>query len=320
MHAITVQLAHLLEHTKLEPGAIETIFIGGGTPSTVAPELYAPFFALLRPYLANDAEVTSEANPNSASSQWLEGMQALGVNRLSFGVQSFDAKKLNWLNRAHTSDDAKKALLRAKELGFQRLSLDLIYGTAMDTKSLLDRDLDQAMALGIDHLSAYALTIEEGTPFSSTPQVAKERLSQTQWLFDTIAHYGLPQYEISNFSKEPSRHNLGYWQYKPYLGIGAGAVGFDGTTRYYPEPIIERYIHNPLAHSTELLSDMARKDEQLFLGLRSVVGVEEALLNDYELQRATLLLEAGKLTHHHHRFYNPDYLLSDELVLFLGMH
>ncbi len=176
MNALLIQLRFELERFNAQEKSIETIFIGGGTPSTVRPELYRPIFELLRPYIKDNAEITSEANPNSATSEWLEGMYLLGVNRISFGVQSFDDEKLKKLGRAHKASDASAALKRAERAGFEHLSLDLIYAVDGDTKELLEHDLKEAFALPIDHLSAYALTIEEGTPFASTPDVANEKL------------------------------------------------------------------------------------------------------------------------------------------------
>ena len=317
MEALQQQLAFELIRFDVREGAIETLFIGGGTPSTVAPELYAPLFETLRPYLAQGAEITSEANPNSATASWLGGMRALGVNRISFGVQSFNDRKLKLLARAHNTDDALQAVRTAKEVGFEHLSLDLIYAVAGDTKELLQHDLETAFSLPIDHLSAYALTIEEGTPFSSAPEMASEQLELTQWLFETIEAHGFEQYEISNFGIYRSRHNLGYWQYKDYIGLGSGAVGFLKDTRYYPTPSVEGYIADPLDIREERLDAEAIKTEKLFLGLRSIVGVDVAILEPEEKRRADLLVAEGKLTRESDRYRNPDYLLSDELALFI---
>ena len=317
MQALMHQLQFELERFEAKPGAIETLFIGGGTPSTVAPDLYRPIFEQLRPYLAEGAEVTSEANPNSATPEWLEGMRALGVNRISFGVQSFNDEKLKLLARAHRGDDALKAVKNAARAGFEHISIDLIYATACDTKALLAHDLETAFSLPIDHLSAYALTIEEGTPFAATPEMAKEKLELTQWLFGRIQEAGFEQYEISNFGRYRSVHNLGYWQYKPYIGLGCGAVGFLRDTRYYPLTSVEAYIADPLDIREELLSAEEMKSERLFLGLRSIVGVDAAELLPEERQRADLLVEEEKLRFSAGRYYNPDYLLSDELTLFI---
>jgi oxygen-independent coproporphyrinogen-3 oxidase len=316
MNALLVQLEFELKRFKAEEKSIETIFIGGGTPSTVKPELYRPIFELLRPYIKDNAEITSEANPNSATSEWLEGMYALGVNRISFGVQSFNDEKLKKLGRAHRAVDASSAIMRAKEAGFKHLSLDLIYAVDGDTRELLAHDLQEAFKLPIDHLSAYALTIEEGTPFASTPDVANEKLALTEWFLKSIkAHF--PTYEISNFGNYHSRHNLGYWEYKDYIGLGSGAVGFLKETRYYPTKDVQAYIENPLDIQSERLSEASIKTEKIFLGLRSIVGVSENILSKQELKNAQLLVDENKLTYEEGSFYNEDYLLSDELALFI---
>ena len=317
MSALEKQMRFELERFEATAASIETIFIGGGTPSTVAPELYAPIFQLLKPYLQGGCEITSEANPNSATYEWLEGMKTLGVNRISFGVQSFDADKLKLLNRAHTPQMAKDAMLNAKKIGYENLSLDLIYATLGDTKELLAKDIETAFSLPINHLSAYALTIEEGTAFESKPQMSSEQLSLTSWIFETIESHGFKQYEISNFGSYESAHNKGYWLYRDYMGVGAGAVGKLGLTRFYPTPIIEEYIKNPLAIKEEYLEEEDKKIEQIFLGMRSCVGVAASLLLESERKQAKILVEEHKLLLKNGVYYNPEYLLADEIALFL---
>ena len=317
MKALMVQLNYELKRFDVQKESIETVFIGGGTPSTVSPTLYKPLFELLSPFLKKNLEITSEANPNSATKEWLSGMKELGVNRISFGVQSFNEEKLKLLNRAHTPQMAKDAITNASEMGFENLSLDLIYATVGDTQELLQKDIDTAFSLPINHISAYALTIEEGTAFESKPQMSVEQLSLTSWIFDTIKKRGLPQYEISNFGEYQSSHNLGYWHYKDYMGIGAGAVGKLNLKRFYPTPIIEEYINNPLNIKDEELTAEDKKIEKLFLGLRSVVGFNENILNKQELSQAKLLVTEKKLTQVADKFYNQDFLLSDEIVLFI---
>lgn len=317
MSALKKQLEYELKRFNTTNDSIETVFIGGGTPSTVSPELYEPIFELLEPYLKKDIEITSEANPNSATYEWLEGMYKLGINRISFGVQSFDAQKLKVLNRAHTPDMAKEALLNAQKIGFKNLSLDLIYATLGDTKELIQNDIETAFTLPINHLSAYALTIEEGTAFENKPHMSLEHLELTEWIFETIEKNGLPQYEISNFGKYQSSHNKGYWLYKDYIGAGAGAVGKLNNQRFYPNPIIEEYIENPTTMKSEDLSDEDIHTEKILLGLRSVIGIRESLLSKEELQRAQLLVDEKKLEFKNATFYNNEYLLADEIALFL---
>lgn len=318
MEALYKQLQFELDHFSVQPKAIESLFIGGGTPSTIQPQLYKKLFLLLEPYLSTDIEITSEANPNSATKEWLSGMFDLGVNRISFGVQSFNNDKLKLLNRSHNSKSAKEAILNAQKAGFKNISLDLIYATLGDTKKLLESDLEIAFLLPINHLSAYALTIEEGTPFASKPHIAKESLSLTSWLFEKIEKFGFLQYEISNFGRYKSRHNIGYWEYKDYIGLGSGAVGKLDLQRYYPETNIESYIENPLTIRVEQLSIQEKKSEQIFLGLRSCVGVSAKILDKNETQRAMLLVKEKKLSLINDTFYNKEYLLADEIAMFIS--
>lgn len=317
MDALIVQLKYELKRFNIKSRVIETIFLGGGTPSTVEPYMYKPLFDILSPYLQKNIEITTEANPNSATKEWLSGMYSLGVNRISFGVQSFNEEKLKLLNRAHKADDAKKAILTAKKIGFENISLDIIYATYGDTKELLDYDLKTAFNLPINHLSAYALTIEEGTPFESKPHMSKEKLELTTWLFDSISSSNFKQYEISNFGSYQSTHNLGYWEYKDYIGLGSGAVGKLDLKRFYPTCSVEDYIKNPLDIRTEILTQDDKKIEQIFLGLRSCVGVDIKILNKDEKKRANILVAEKKLFFKGGKFYNYNYLLSDEITLFL---
>ena len=318
MQALLQQIQYELQRFQATKNSIETLFIGGGTPSTVSPKLYAPIFTLLEPYLQKGCEITSEANPNSATYEWLEGMKKLGVNRISFGVQSFDVKKLKLLNRAHTPQMAKEALLNAAKIGYENLSLDLIYATLGDTKELLQNDIDTAFSLPINHLSAYALTIEEGTAFERRPEMSSEQLELTEWIFKEIKKHGFEQYEISNFGTYRSKHNLGYWEYKDYIGAGAGAVGKLDAKRYYPNAIIEEYIKNPLNINEEQLLEGDMRLEKIFLGFRSCVGVSKEILTDEEKIRAATLVDEKKLFFKNGLFFNPDYLLADEIALFLN--
>ena len=318
MQALYTQLKYELRRFNAGQNSIETVFIGGGTPSTVAPQLYAPIFHLLAPYLQSDIEITSEANPNSATYEWLKGMKALGVNRVSFGVQSFNKEKLKILNRAHTPEMAKEAVLNAEKAGYKNISLDLIYATLGDTNELIKHDLNTAFTLPINHLSAYALTIEEGTAFESRPQMASEQLKQTRWIFSEIQKHNFEQYEISNFGSYKSAHNIGYWRYKDYIGAGAGAVGKCNLTRYYPNAEIEKYIKDPLDIKEEHLSAEDKRVEQIFLGLRSFIGIDINILTLEEKKRAQILLEEKKLRQEGQILYNFDFLLADEITLYLS--
>ncbi len=317
MKALYQQLVFELERFSAKKGSIETLFIGGGTPSTVAPKLYEPIFSLLQPYLQENAEITTEANPNSAAKEWLKGMKELGVNRVSFGVQSFDTEKLKNLNRAHDPKQAKQAILHAKELGFEHISLDMIYNYQGDTKPLLLNDIETAFSLPIDHISAYELTIEDGTKFSSTPEVRQDDENLAFFVSQEIEKRGFNAYEISNYGRYQSSHNKGYWEIKDYIGAGAGAVGFLKETRYYPQTDIEAYIRNPLQIHEEALSQEELLTERLFLGLRSNVGIKKSLLSHKMRQKADFLCEEKKLLSNTTHYYNDNFFLSDELALYI---
>ncbi len=317
MAALRQQLVQELARFRAGPHTIETLFIGGGTPSTVSAELYGPIFELLTPYLVPDAEITVEANPNSASRAWLSGMQALGVTRVSFGVQSFNVAKLKILGRAHTARDAVAAIHAAAEAGIPHRSLDLIYNVRGDTRVLLAADIEHAMALPIDHLSAYELTLEPGTPFAADPDTRRNDDALAFFVAREITRRGFDQYEVSNFGHYRSRHNLGYWALSPYIGAGAGAVGYRQGTRYYPATDIDTYLRDPLNVRIEHLDADARRTERLFLGWRSRIGVSAAHLTATMQARADVLVAAGKLTRQDGRYHNPNLFLADEVTLFV---
>ena len=244
-------------------------------------------------------------------------MKALGVNRISFGVQSFNENKLKELNRAHTPEQAKEAITTANNLGFAHLSLDLIYNYKGDTKALLSSDITQAFELPIDHISAYELTIEDGTKFSSTPEVRQENEDLAFFVANEIQKRGFKHYEISNFGTYQSRHNKGYWKLEDYIGAGAGAVGFLKNTRYYPQTNIDTYINDPLNITEEHLTSDELLTEKIFLGLRSCIGIEKTSLPTYMIQRAELLCREKKLRNDATHYYNDNFFLADELSLYI---
>ena len=317
MLSLEKQLRYELKRFKVQDNEIETIFIGGGTPSTLDPLLYQPIFDIIKPFIKENAEITTEANPNSATKAWLQGMYNLGVNRVSFGVQSFNAEKLKALNRAHSPQEAKVAVLAAKEIGFKNLSLDLIYNYQGDTEALLKSDIKQAFDLPINHISAYELTIESGTKFASTPTARQENDELAFFVAKEITKQGFEHYEISNFGTYQSEHNKGYWKLKDYMGVGTGAVGFLKNTRYYPTSDIELYIKEPLTIKEEPLSKEDLLTEKLFLGLRSNVGVKEDILDDARTKRADFLVEKEKLIKENNVYKNNNFFIADELILYI---
>ena len=317
MEAVTAQLRNDLERFGIDKKSLMTLFIGGGTPTTVEANLYEPFFEELEEYLCADAEITTEANPNSATTQWLETMKKFGVNRISFGVQSFYDDKLRLLGRAHKALDAQNGVERAEKAGFDHISIDLIYATALDTPKRVESEIKQALQLPINHLSAYELTIEAGTVFERKPHMRVESVEQAKTVRSLLKNSGWEEYEVSNFGLFRCRHNLGYWEYRPYLGIGSGAVARIRNRRFFPHSLPERYIADPLFKEVETLTDTQMFEEQIFLGLRSCAGVGFDILDEKMKKRAKLLESEGKLVFKEDRYYNPDFLLSDEISLFI---
>jgi oxygen-independent coproporphyrinogen-3 oxidase len=321
MKALKKQLKNeLVNYVEKHNKEIETVFIGGGTPSCVNHGEYKEIFEMIKPYLIENAEITTEANPNSASYEWLENMHNYGATRVSFGVQSFNNDKLKFLGRSHKSKSAISAIQNANSIGFNGINCDIIYGVQGDTLESMKADFKQAFSLPITHLSAYSLTIEEGTKFFDRSSVKIDDEDLSYEIFDYINEHGFKQYEISNFAREKkyeSKHNYGYWEHKEYLGIGAGAVGYVKGKRYYPSKSIEEYIDNPLKMDYEAIDLEDIKTEKILLGFRCSNGIELSLFNEKELEKINDLIEYDKVLIKDKRIYNKNFLLSDELALYI---
>ena len=299
---------------KFDIKNFETVFIGGGTPSTMPVSFYEKLFELLNPFLKDTKEITIESNPN-ASFEWLKNIKNLGVNRISFGVQSFDDEKLKFLNRNHSSKTAINTIKNAKKAGFENINLDIIYATAVDNYTLLQNDLKTINFLPITHISAYSLMIEKNTKWEEDFSKRKEDEELEIWFIEEIKK-NFNQYEISNFGN-PCIHNLGYWKHKEYLGIGAGAVGFIKNFRYYTKKNVYEYIKNPTKYEYEYLSDEDIKKEKILLGLRSKAGFNENILNENELKRAQILIKEQKLYKKENKIHSYDFLLADALSAYI---
>jgi oxygen-independent coproporphyrinogen-3 oxidase len=318
MDKILEQLKNDVDFLQLKEKSITSIFIGGGTPSSVDARLYRDFFDFIYPYLTKNVEITTEANPNSANLEWLEIMKDLGVNRVSFGVQSFDDKKLKFLGRNHSKNEAINAVLNAHKTKFKNISLDIIYETMLDSKKLLSEDIKTASNLPINHISAYSLTIEKNTLFYKMPKAKKESITLSKYLFNTLNDFGFYAYEISNFSRNyKCKHNIGYWKHKKYIGIGSSAVSFDGKNRVYTQLDPKKYIQNPNSKRYESITNEDMILEKIFLGFRSFVGIKESILPLKMKKNVDILLKCGKLILRNGRLYNPNFLLADEIALFI---
>ena len=321
MNALLVQLENEVNnYVDKHNLIIETVFIGGGTPSAVKAQEYEKIFKIIQPYINAYTEITTEANPNSATVEWLETMYEYGVKRISFGVQSFNDKKLKKLGRAHTSNTALRAIQDANKIGFNAINCDIIYGVEGDTLESMKSDLDVVKSLPITHISAYSLILEKGTKFFNKHHMKIDDEILSSELFQYLKEIGFYQYEISNFTtnkKYESKHNRGYWQHKEYLGIGAGAVGYHNKTRYYPLENLEKYIENPLFCETEILSDLDIKMEKILLGFRTNLGVEMDMFTNKEKTKIDDLLQENKLTVSNERLINGNFLIADELALYI---
>lgn len=270
----------------------QTIFLGGGTPSLLPPALLERLLDALQQYFTLDprAEVTMEANPGTLSERHLRAARSLGINRLSFGVQSLNDRKLRFLGRIHTAAEAIEGFAMARRCGFDNLSGDLIY--ALPGQNLADcrQTLDGLLALDLPHISLYALTPEEGTPLWRSLERGELALppgdraaEMYEWARDTLEAHGYRHYEISNWARPgwESRHNLAYWVQTPYLGFGVSAHGyFDGERRGNVRGLagyLQRIEsgRDPAASAETIDQERARSDGMIF-GLRLIEGVERA--------------------------------------------
>ncbi|MEA3252601.1 MAG: radical SAM family heme chaperone HemW [Pseudomonadota bacterium] len=227
--------------------AVQSVFIGGGTPSLMSPDFFRQLFEGLHQRLAflEDCEITLEANPGTVEQSRFEGFRAAGINRLSLGIQSFQPEQLAELGRIHSGDEAYRAVGSARRAGFDNINLDLMHGLPGQDIERALADIDQALSLSPEHLSWYQLTLEPNTEFYVKPPVLPH--DETLWAIQDAGHQrlesaGLVRYEISAYARpgRVSRHNLNYWQFGDYLGIGAGAHGKLSAWNEHAELIVER--------------------------------------------------------------------------------
>ncbi len=230
LNDLDADLAHFAQDWSQRP--LQSIFIGGGTPSLISPDGYARLFAGIRARLswADDIEITLEANPGTVEQGLFEGYRAAGINRLSIGVQTFQGEQLKALGRIHSGDEALRAASTARSAGFERINLDLMHGLPGQSVAAACDDLAQAIALGVTHLSWYQLTLEPNTVFYRQQPILpdEEVLADIQEQGERLlAQAGFQRYEVSAFAQagQACRHNLNYWQFGDYVGIGAGAHG-----------------------------------------------------------------------------------------------
>ncbi len=309
--ALILQLESQL--VAMETKKLRSVYFGGGTPSLLKIADFEKIFKKIVPYIDKNTEITIEANPSSWNQEKAKAVFSMGANRLSLGVQSLDDKKLSFLSRVHDSKSALKAYEYSISAGFSNISVDFMYDTPFDDEVFIKKELANFISLDAAHISAYSLTIEEGTPFEKNGVKTRYDANAAQSIAEQIKKAGYEHYEVASFGRIRSRHNFGYWEYRPYIGVGAGAVGFDGERRIYPHTKIEDYVKNPVFAETEELSSDDMRAEKILLGLRSAVGVDKSLLVDkgdtvQMLVKNSLLSESGE------RVYCMDFFLADEIA------
>jgi len=327
-----------LQRDYLEGEQLRTIYFGGGTPSLLTREETGDVLTSINRYytVTPGAEVTLEANPDDLSPDKLAQLRELGVNRLSIGVQSFDDSVLRYFNRGHSSKQAYECIDDARRAGFDNISIDLIYGIPGAGHDNWLRDINTALRLDPEHISAYALTIEEKTVFGRraakgqlTPMPEESVATQFEMLMSEMAASGYEHYEISNFAKpgHRSRHNTSYWTQEPYLGIGPSAHSYNRRSRRFNIANNSLYIkalgEGRLPFEEEILSASNLINEFIMTHLRTGDGLDLDLVRDkfgYDLARAhrsylAKLLELEKIEYRKQMLVltNKGKLLADKI-------
>ena len=320
----------------LQGDAVNTIYFGGGTPSLLSLKEIGELLHLINAHypVASNAEITLEANPDTLSLEYLEGLRQLGVNRLSIGIQSFFDNDLKYLSRRHDSHHAQQCLDWAKQAGFENISIDLIYGLPSSNAEQWNKNLDIFFAYGLPHLSAYALTLEPNAILTKQIELGKvqpvneeDALRDYEILSQRAAENGYLHYEISNFCQlgMHSKHNASYWFGTPYIGFGPSAHSFDGNSRQWNVSSVEKYcvsVPEPVEGSAiekEILSPEQHYDEYVMLRLRTHWGIDLKWLkremgerfSTYCEQHAQPLIAQGRLSQTREFLY-----LTDQQMLF----
>ncbi len=328
-----------LRNGYLQGHHVHTVYFGGGTPSQLRPTDLERIFGLIyKVYgLEQCTEITLEANPDDLTDDYVAALARLPFNRVSMGIQTFHDPTLRLLNRRHTAAQAVAAVNRLRRAGIRNISIDLIYGLPGETQERWEADLRQALSLDVEHISAYLLTYEEGTPLYRMKQQGQVQEADEDsclcfftTLMDTLAANGYEHYEISNFCKPGfhSRHNSSYWQGTPYLGCGPSAHSYNGQTRSWNTPSIDRYLagidSGQPASDTERLSLHTRYNEYIMTRLRTRQGASlntlrqdfGQSLTDYCLHAAAQHLAANRLetTNGYLRLTRQGIFVSDDIL------
>lgn len=266
-----------------EGDMLKTLYLGGGTPSVLD---VADFQKLIRQFnLSDGAEVTTELNPDDVDYDYMRELYDLGINRVSFGCQTFDDNILKLINRRHSSEQVIKAVESSRLAGFNNISLDFIYGLPEQNSGMFVDDLKRAVSLEIPHISLYGLTLDKGSYFyeNGFPDLDEDEMADMYLAaIETLTNLGYEHYEISNFAKPDfySRHNMNYWNNEEYYGFGVAAHGYKNRVRYGNKTGLEEYILNPNERDTEkFLNDRERLEEEIFLGFRRMSGINIEEIN-----------------------------------------
>jgi len=314
--------------------------MGGGTPSILTEQqLHQLFSSIYKRYtITSDVEVTMECNPDDVDEHLASALRLLPVNRISMGIQTFNDEMLRFLNRRHTAIQAMKAVELLRKSGIGNVSADLMFGFPKQTLDEWRQDIQRMLSLHVDHISAYSLMYEEGTPLYSllqkgTVNEIDEELSRTMYyeLIDQLALSGYEHYEISNFARPGfrSRHNSSYWQDKPYIGLGAAAHSYEGSKRQWNVADLKEYISgiengNPRIEYEELNST-DHYNERVMLGLRTCEGISLEDLTvpqrEYCLKQARKYIDQDLLrqTSHHLTLTRKGLYVSDMIISSLFM-
>ena len=283
-----------MRQTYLKNKAINTIYFGGGTPSILSKsEIKFILDSIYNIYkIKENAEITLECNPDDLTENKLKALKEVGINRLSIGVQSFDDEDLKFMNRSHNATQSENCLKLAQQVGFNNITIDLIYGLPNQNLADWEKNLKITFAFNIPHFSAYALTVENKTPLKYLverkkilPLNEKKVLEQFNTLMEMAAENGFVHYEISNFGKQGcfSKHNTAYWQSKHYLGIGPSAHSYNGKSRSWNVSANKQYIQKILDRvegvHQEILSKNQQYNEYIFTSLRTIWGVNSETIN-----------------------------------------
>lgn len=317
----------VLRKEELANDFVKTIYFGGGTPSRLNKNHFLQIFETVTANynLSNEMEITIEANPDDLSHKYVDMLRELPFNRISIGIQSFDDQELKFLSRRHDSNGAIEAVRYCQEKGFNNISIDLMYGLPNQTLTIWKRNLQQAIDLNIQHISAYHLIYEEKTRLYSLLQAGKVNpvdddcsLEMFGTLIDTLTRAGFEHYEISAFAKQGfiSQHNSSYWTGLKYLGLGPSAHSFDGEHRWWNVSSLPKYItginnSNPNIEKEDI--DLTTKyNEYIITGLRTAWGIDlDVLKTNFGDELYAYFLQNAQ------RYFNLNYLKKEETTITL---